>query len=45
MNPEEEETLLEFLRHLNYHLKYRSVDKQSLELMLYSYRTGQNRRV
>lgn len=45
MNPDEEETLLEYLRHLNYHLKYRAVDKQALELMLYAYRTGQNRRV
>lgn len=40
MSQEEEEYLLDFLRHLNYHLKYRVYDKQNLELMLYAYQTG-----
>ncbi len=40
LSQDEEENLLEFLRHLNYHLKYRSCDKQNLELMLYAYQTG-----
>lgn len=40
MSQETEENLLEFLRHLNYHLKYRSCDKKNLELMLYAYQTG-----
>lgn len=36
----EEEYFLDFLKHLNYHMKYRSVDKQELELMLYAFKTG-----
>lgn len=40
LSQDEEENLIEFLRHLNYHLKYRSYDKQNLELMLYAYQTG-----
>lgn len=39
---EEEEQMLNFLKQLNYHLKYRYVDKQNLELMLLSYRTGKH---
>lgn len=42
MSQDEEDNLLEFLRHLNYHLKYRSYDKQNLELMLYAYGTGRS---
>lgn len=44
LSPEEEENFLEFLRHLNYHLKYRSIDKQSLEVVLYAYETGKKLR-
>ena len=40
MSKEEENAFLDFLQHLNYHLKYRSVDKQTLELMLMAYKTG-----
>lgn len=40
MTHEEEKQFLAFLRHLNYHLKYRNVDKQDLEAMFYAYQTG-----
>lgn len=40
MSQEEEEYLLEYLRHLNYHFKYRNLDKQDLELMIYAFQTG-----
>lgn len=40
LTQEEEKLFLDFLRHLNYHLKYRNIDKQDLEAMLYSYQTG-----
>lgn len=40
MTQEEEDQFLSFLRHLNYHLKYRGVDKQDLEAMFYAYQTG-----
>lgn len=40
MNKEKEEFFLKYLQHVNYHLKYRSVDKQNLEIMLYSFETG-----
>lgn len=36
-----EDSFLKFLKHLNYHLKYRNLDKQSLEIIIYSYQTGQ----
>lgn len=42
MTQEEEEQFLGFLRHLNYHLKYRVVDKQGLEAMFLAYQTGQS---
>lgn len=40
MSPEEEKQILGFLRHLNYHLKYRSVDKQAMEAIFNAYQTG-----
>jgi hypothetical protein len=40
MTKEEEEQFLAYLRHLNYHLKYRNIDKQDLEAMLFAYQTG-----
>lgn len=40
MSTEEEKRFLKYLQHLNYHLKYRQMDKQGLEAMLYSYETG-----
>lgn len=40
MSQEEEERFLKYLQHINYHLKYRNADKQSIEAMLYSYETG-----
>lgn len=35
-----ERFFLDFLKHVSYHLKYRNVDKQNLELMLLSFETG-----
>ncbi|MCM1498533.1 MAG: hypothetical protein NC124_08710 [Clostridium sp.] len=35
-----EEEFLTYLRHINYHLKYRCLDKQCLEAMLYSFEIG-----
>lgn len=40
ISQEQEERMIAFLRHLNYHLKYRTLDKQNLEIMLMAYRTG-----
>ena len=40
INASEETTLLDFLREVNYHFRYRSIDKQDIELILYAYRTG-----
>lgn len=40
LRPEKEEAFFKYLRHVNYHLKYRCLDKQCLELMLYSFETG-----
>ena len=40
MTQEEEAQFLSYLRHLNYHLKYRNLDKQDMEAMLFSYETG-----
>lgn len=40
MDEEEEEHFLEFLEHLHYHLKYRAIDKQELEIMLLAFKTG-----
>lgn len=38
----ETEEFLKYLKHMNYHMKYRNLDKQDLELMLYSFETGKN---
>lgn len=35
-----EKIFLDFLRHIGYHLKYRNIDKQNIELMLLSFETG-----
>lgn len=40
MSREQEEAFMKYLKHINYHLKYRNVDKQNLEIMLYSFETG-----
>lgn len=40
MTKEEEEQFFSLLRQLNYHLKYRNLDKQDLELLLLAYQTG-----
>lgn len=40
MNDRQEKAFLQYLQHINYHLKYRNVDKQCLETMLYSFSTG-----
>ena len=40
LSAEEEEHFLDYLRHLNYHLRYRNVDKQTLEIIIYSYQCG-----
>lgn len=40
LNPDKEDAFLKYLQHINYHLKYRCVDKQCLEIMLYSFETG-----
>ncbi len=39
---DQEDKVLEFLRHLNYHLKYRNIDKQNLELMMFAFLTGKS---
>lgn len=35
-----EDKLMAFLEHLSYHFKYRTVDKQNIELMLFAFETG-----
>lgn len=40
LSEQEKEDFLKLLKHINYHLKYRSIDKQSLELLLLSFETG-----
>lgn len=40
LNADKEEAFFKYLRHVNYHLKYRCMDKQCLEIMLYSFETG-----
>ena len=40
LKQEKEEDFMLFLDHLYYHLKYRNVDKQCLELMLYAFDVG-----
>ncbi|MDO4328522.1 MAG: hypothetical protein Q4C66_04200 [Lachnospiraceae bacterium] len=40
LSSDKEAEFLKFLQHINYHLKYRNVDKQCLEVMLYSFEVG-----
>lgn len=40
LGKEKEDAFLKYLQHINYHLKYRGVDKQCLEAMLYSFEIG-----
>lgn len=40
LGPNKEDAFLKYLQHIYYHLKYRCVDKQCLEIMLYSFETG-----
>lgn len=40
LGKEKEEAFLKYLQHINYHFKYRSVDKQCLEAILYSFEVG-----
>ncbi len=40
LNSQQEEIFLKFLAHFNYHLKYRNVDKQSIEAILFSFETA-----
>ena len=40
LSKEKEEAFLKYLQHINYHLKYRNVDKQCLEALLYSFEVG-----
>lgn len=35
-----EKIFLDYLKHISYHLKYRNVDKQNIEIMLISFETG-----
>ncbi len=44
LSEDEEDTLLDFLRHLNYHLKYRSTDKQGLEMVFHAFKLGRKLR-
>ncbi len=41
LTPDKEDIFMNFLEHLYYHLKYRNVDKQCLELVLYAGRCWQ----
>lgn len=38
--PEGELIFIEYLKHISYHLKYRCIDKQNIEIMLLSFETG-----
>lgn len=40
LSAEQEERFLKYLKHINYHLKYRTMDKQCLEAMFYSFEIG-----
>lgn len=40
LSPDKEEAFFKYLEHIFYHLKYRCIDKQCLEFMLYSFETG-----
>ena len=42
LSPDKEDAFLKYLRHIYYHLKYRCIDKQCLEIMLYSFETGKD---
>lgn len=40
LSQDQEDAFIKYLQHIYYHLKYRCVDKQCLEIMLYSFETG-----
>ena len=40
LSSDKDDAFLRYLKHIYYHLKYRCVDKQCLEIMLYSFETG-----
>ena len=40
LEKDKEEAFLKYLQHINYHFKYRCVDKQCLETILYSFEVG-----
>lgn len=40
LNEDESSDFLKLLKHINYHFKYRNIDKQSLEMMLLAFETG-----
>lgn len=40
LGAEKEEAFLKYLQHINYCFKYRNIDKQNLETILYSFETG-----
>ena len=40
LSKEKEDAFLKYLQHINYHFKYRCIDKQCLEIMLYSFEIG-----
>ena len=42
LSQEQEDIFLKYLVHFNYHLKYRNVDKQCLEAILFSFETAKN---
>lgn len=42
LSKEKEEVFLKYLQHINYHLKYRCIDKQCLETILYSFEVGKS---
>lgn len=42
LSQKQEEIFLKYLSHFNYYLKYRNVDKQCLEAMLFSFESAKN---
>lgn len=40
LSEDESDDFIKLLKHINYHLKYRNLDKQTLELLLLSFETG-----
>ena len=44
LSKKQEDIFLKYLSHFNYHLKYRNVDKQNLEIMLLSFETARDMR-